>query len=520
MQWLSTVFPRAALLVVFFTTTACPVVAAPRSGELELHVVDTDTGKPLACRIHLKNARGRPRKAPGMPFLEDHFVFRSPIQLTLREGNYTFEVECGPEYHTQTGHFKMDRGGTDSKTLKMKRFVNMAKEGWWAGDLHVHRPVKDIDLLMQAEDLHLTEVVTWSNAKNEWERAREQLADQPQRNAKRHFEICAGRDGRKSGGLAIFPLSSSETKLPAKGFQAFEDASEEYPPGIELVAAWRDQEPVWIDAETPAARDLPIWVAHDLVDSVRLANHRYTRSGTAKQEPSAVPRDPARYPGTTGLGRWCEHIYYQLLECGLRIPPTAGSGSGDVGSPPGHNRVYVHCGDSFSPEDWWAGLKKGQVVVTNGPLLRVQVDGKPPGYVFQGKSGETLQLQPEVKLSVKEKVDYLEIVKNGRVVHAVSLQRGPGGKLPPLSFDQSGWFLIRVRAPSEKTYRFATTGPFYVEFEEPRISRQATRFFADWVAAQVTAIEIKDPEKRRKILGYYERAEEFWKKKTAQATAD
>ena len=119
MQWLSTGFTRSALLVVFFTTIPCFVVAAPRSGELELHVVDTDTGKPLACRIHLKNARGRPRKAPGMPFLEDHFVFRSPIQLTLREGNYTFEVECGPEYHTQTGHFKMDRGGTDSKTLKM-----------------------------------------------------------------------------------------------------------------------------------------------------------------------------------------------------------------------------------------------------------------------------------------------------------------------------------------------------------------------------------------------------------------
>ena len=131
-----------------------------------------------------------------------------------------------------------------------------------------------------------------------------------------------------------------------------------------------------------------------------------------------------------------------------------------------------------------------------------------------------MQLQPEAKLSVKEKVDYLEIVKNGRVVHAVSLQGGAGGKLPPLSFEQSGWFLIRVRAPAEKTYRFATTGPFYVEFEEPRISRQAARFFADWVAAQVTAIEIKDPEKRRTIQGYYEQAEEFWKKKTAQATAD
>ena len=525
MQWLSTSWPGrsialsiAVLLVAFLP---CQVIAVPRSGELQLHVVDAETGKPLACRIHLKNERGRPRKVPKKPFLEDHFVFKSPLQLVLREGNYTFEVECGPEYKTRTGHFKMDRGGTDSKTLHMQRFVNMADEGWYSGDLYVHRPVKDIDLLMEAEDLYLAQVITWSDRKNEWNRSRDQLADREPKHTERHFAICGGRDTRESGGIAIFPLSTGKTKLPETGFPATTGGTAaQYPPTMELAMVWRDQEPVWIDAESPATRDLPLWVAHDLIDSVRLANHRYTRGGIAKQTLNAFPRDPKQYPGANGLGHWCENIYYQLLESGVRIPPTAGSGSGDVGNPLGHNRVYVYGGESFSPTEWWKGLKEGRVIVTNGPLLRALVNGQPPGHIFQGKPGETLKLQPEVKLSLKEKADYLEIVKNGRVVQAVNLGKGAGGKLPPLAFNESGWFLVRVRASSDNTHHFATTGPFYVEFDEPRISRRAADFFGDWVAREANSLATDDPERWRKMQRYYEQAEDFWEKKAAQSTTD
>ena len=127
-------------------------LAAPRSGELEIKVIDATTKEPLACRMHLKNAKGRPRKLPKLPFLKDHVSFDGSLLMTLREGDYTFELECGPEYHTRMGHFSMERGGSDTKTVPMKRIVDMAAEGWWAGDLYVHRRVEDIPLLMRAED--------------------------------------------------------------------------------------------------------------------------------------------------------------------------------------------------------------------------------------------------------------------------------------------------------------------------------------------------------------------------------
>jgi hypothetical protein len=38
---------------------------------------------------------------------------------------------------------------------RSKRITDLAKEGWFGGDAHVHRPPADIELLTQAEDLHI-----------------------------------------------------------------------------------------------------------------------------------------------------------------------------------------------------------------------------------------------------------------------------------------------------------------------------------------------------------------------------
>src|SRR4029079_17111884 len=55
-----------------------------------------------------------------------------------------------------------------SKTVEMKRFVNMADNGWYSGDLDVQRPEKDLQLLMEADDVNVVPLLTWSNKKNPW----------------------------------------------------------------------------------------------------------------------------------------------------------------------------------------------------------------------------------------------------------------------------------------------------------------------------------------------------------------
>ena len=226
------------VLIAALSLLASPADA--RSGKLTLHVVDAESGAPLAGRMQLKNKRGRVRKVPRLPFYNDHFSFRSPLQLTLPEGNYTFEIECGPEYHTRTGHFTIERTGTDTKTLKMKRFGDMSAEGWWAGDLYVDRPLRDMDLLMQAEDLHLAQVVAWSDKKNELPRARKEAAKLTGGHAERQFSPYAGRDTRTRGGLAFFPTARENEPLKNEGALPLADSQDRYP----TAALWAAEDPV------------------------------------------------------------------------------------------------------------------------------------------------------------------------------------------------------------------------------------------------------------------------------------
>ena len=67
------------------------------TGQLELTVVDKDTGKPVACRMHLAGPNSnKPRRADKVPFWHDHFVLPGKMLLKLPLGNYTFVHRTRP----------------------------------------------------------------------------------------------------------------------------------------------------------------------------------------------------------------------------------------------------------------------------------------------------------------------------------------------------------------------------------------------------------------------------------------
>ena len=166
----------------------------------------------------------------------------------------------------------------------------------------------------------------------------------------------------------------------------------EYPPMSQFLELARQQAGVHVDIEKPFWWDMPVWVALGMVDSIELAHNHMWRDGMLDNEAWGKPRDKVFYPSPRGTGYWSQDIYYHLLNCGLRIPPSAGSASGVLDNPVGYNRVYVHCGETLTYDAWWEGLRAGRVVVTNGPLLRPRVNGELPGHVFQGKLGEVIEL--------------------------------------------------------------------------------------------------------------------------------
>ncbi|MBN1395789.1 MAG: CehA/McbA family metallohydrolase [Pirellulales bacterium] len=505
-------FPRKHVLGMFLLL-ALSGQRLDAGGQLELIVVDKDAGKPVPCRMHLYGPKkDRPRRIPGAPFWHDHSAIDGRVLLRLPNGRYEFLLERGLEYLWRKGHFTIEQRAEDTIEVDLRRFVDMSADGWWSGDLDVRRPAHDIELLMAADDLHVAQIVTWRNDKSDW-------------NNKPPEKPLVRFDNNRFYHLLAGALSRAGTDVLSLNWPTLPNApggGGEYPPIMQFLSEAREGGNVWIDADRPYWWDLPVLAALDLLDSVQTAGGNIHREGTTDNESPGRPRDRMFYPGPWGNARWAQHIYFQLLECGFRIPPTAGSGSGLSPNPVGYNRVYVQVDGELAYEKWWDGLRAGRCFVTNGPLLKPSVNGRLPGHVFRAAEGTKLALEIGLTLSTRDPISYLEIVKNGQVAHSIPFDKySKEGHLPKLTFERSGWFLVRAVTDLPKTYCFAMTGPYYVEIgNRRRISRAAVQFFLDWLHERARRIEIEDPQQKREVLAWHRRACDFWKELLARANAE
>ncbi len=462
--------------------------AAKYDGRLTLSVADEQTGRPLAVRMQLRDGRGRPVRIRQKDVVSqgDYVVFDGQLTLQLRKGSYRFDIDAGPEFHTRQGHFTIDRNAEDSKQVTIARKVNMQEEGWWSGDLDVQQRSRDTRLLMQAAHVDYVPLLTQQNIRGKCKTWKGHSHATPSELTPPLYGPWAALDRRRGGGLLLLGQAASldlcDLAADASSLSLLEEVSEVDSHVVAL---------------TPFAWDLPIWLAAGKLDAIQIIHRHALQNGTVDNEAWGKPRDKTFFPGKQGNGRWSEAIYQHVLNCGLRIPPAAGSGSGTNKSAIGANRMYIQCGGQFSRdapfsrEIWWQGLRSGRVLVTNGPLLRVSVEGHPPGHLFELGRNETRQFQIGLSLTfyAESPVEYLEIVKNGHVEHEVRLDdlAKQQGRLPALEFDDSGWFLVRAVTSNVQTYQLASTGPYYVEANDPsstggpRISRTSVQFFLDWL---------------------------------------
>jgi hypothetical protein len=487
---------------------------APEAGRVIITVVAETSDRPVPCRVHLKDAAGKAQRAASLPFWFDHFCCPGNAELSLPPGKYTYEIERGPEYRTVSGSFTLGARGETKIVARLQRLMDLTQEGWWSGELHIHRPIEDIELLARAEDLHVAPVITWWNNSNLW--ATKPLPAESLRRlpGDRYAFLLAGEDEREGGALLYFHLPRP---------LAIAGASREYPSPLRFVAEARKHKGAWIDVEKPFWWDVPVWVASGQVDSIGLANNHMCRDRMSESEAWGKPRVVERLPPPLGNGFWSQEIYYHLLNCGVRLPPSAGSASGVLPNPVGYNRVYVHLGPELKYDAWWEGLRAGRSFVTNGPLLRVRADGRLPGHVFTAAAGTELSIDLRADLTGRDAIRFVEIVQNGTLVRCVrteELQRT--GNLGAVKFTESGWFLVRAIADNPKTFRFASTAPFYVEVGESkrRISRASARFFVEWVRERAARVKLDDAAERAEVLRHHESARRFWEEVLGRANAE
>jgi len=493
-----------------------PASEAPAKAATLKIVVENEQGGPLPCRIHLKNGQGQPQRAGELPFFRDHFVCPGEVTLQLAAGTCSFEIERGPEYQRQSG--SVDLAESEVKTLKipLRRIADLAAQGWYSGDLHVHRAVEDMDLLMRAEDLYVAPTITWWNNRNPWTDRQPPRDPVLRFDGNRFCDIMAGEDEREGGALMFFRC---KRPLDIAG------ASREYPSPMKFVEQARQIGGIWIDVEKPFWWDVPVWLASGQIDSIGLANNHMCRSSVYASEAWGRPRETQRLPPPLGNGYWTQEIYYHALNCGLRVPPSAGSASGVLPNPVGYNRVYVHVGEEFDYDKWWDGLRAGRSFVTNGPLLLCRANGRLPGHVFSAAEGQQIDIEVEASLVTLDKVPAIELIKNGRVEQRVAPAAGHKASVSlRTTFNKSGWFLVRAITDNQQTFRFASTAPYYVEIapSKRRISKRSVQFFLDWAIERAKRVPAKldDPEKLREVLAYHQQARQFWEELLSKANAE
>jgi hypothetical protein len=502
-----------ALRPLLLATLNCACFITAYGATVQFTALDSDTDKPLPCRVHVKDAAGKPVQPRGLPFWHDHFVCAGSVELALAPGQYAYELDRGPEYSLTTGTVAVVANSPQAVTNRLRRLVNLAREGWWSGDLHVHRPPEDMELLMQAEDLHVAPVITWWNDQSLWRNRPPPANPLVRFDGDRFYHLMGGEDERAGGALLYFNLSEP---LDISG------AQREYPSPMKFLTEARQHKGVWVDVEKPFWYDTPVWLASGMVDSIGIAHNHMHRDGVYPGEAWGRPRDKQRLPDPQGNGFWTQEIYYHALNCGLRLPPSAGSASGVLPNPLGYDRLYVHLDGALGYEQWWEGLRAGRVFVSNGPLLRGRANGQWPGHVFKAAAAETVSLRLEAALDSRDPIASIEVIQNGRVVRRVPFSEWKQtGSLGTVKFDQSGWLLVRAMADVSGTFRFASTGPFYVEVGSPprRISKASAQFFLDWVRERMGQIKLADPRQQDEVVQPHRRAERFWREKVAQANA-
>lgn len=489
------------LLTVFF---AAQVHGA--GGTLTVKAKEESSDEPTITRFELWRGQPGGKHVPIRRTVPAGIgvVLDRSADLSLTDGAYAFRMIRGPEYRIVNGTFSLERTSLDDHTVRLPRMVDMLAKGWTSGDCCVVPSPNSLPLRMASEDLHLARTLGHVDAKPIAGRDR----DDPPKND----PSWISPDVAQHGGLLFYGIESNEKatdhSLPSESLVAISDND------------------VRVAIENPFAWQLPVWLASNRIDGFFVLGDwlRLDKKVLSVKE-GRPPVGPTLGNGQS-IGRWAERVYWNLLEAGFRIPPLAGSGSDARMTPVGYNRLYVGQPlDSYqqggelevrrvtTPEAWWDAAWQGRSVATNGPLLRPMLGGEMPGHVFQAKSGEVLQLQPELHLSVRDPVEYLEVVKNGKVHYSARLDEfaKKGGVIPPMMVKESSWVTIRVVTLYEDHFRAAMSAPWYIDFDNrPRINPDAVQFFRDWLTDYENRLKRLPPERLAPHVPFIRSARKFW----------
>ncbi|MBI3849168.1 MAG: polysaccharide deacetylase family protein [Verrucomicrobia bacterium] len=479
---------------------------------VEGEVVDAAGGKLLPARVYIRGGDGtwyfpksassagtairyERRNGANPNAVEMHTTLSAhPFQIELLPGRYTFTFEHGKEYFPETREVVVERG-LPKLTFRLRRWVNMAEEGWFSGDTHNHRDPAELPNTMLAEDVNVAlPMVDWTTSST--------IAPS-----------ASGRGFQGNFGDAPVPIDATHVWNPRNTeYEIFQTGRSNHMLGALLILNHRTRfdEPVLpvgrIAEKARAEGALLDLEKHNWpwsialvpllkVDLFELANNHHWETEYAVRN-WAVPAPAWMGLSNSGTGTerdWTLYgfqTYYALLNCGFRLRPSAGTANGVHPVPLGFSRVYVHLDEPFTYDAWMRGLAAGRSFVTTGPMVFAKVDDQWPGATFQA-TNQAKDYRLDCTVRSKQPLETVELIVNGLVTQRFEPQNKKTEvgsfateittSFSPKTTSWLAWRCFETRLAGR--FRFAHTAPWY--FEVTGQPLQPRRVETDWLVARV-----------------------------------
>jgi hypothetical protein len=206
-----------------------------------------------------------------------------------------------------------------------------------------------------------------------------------------------------------------------------------------------------------------------------------------------------------------EDSFYHYLNAGLRVPFSTGTDwfMYDLA------RVYTKVEGSLGIKSWLNALVAGRSFISNGPLLRLNIEGKDLGSTVELPSGREVS----VKASASGRLGFekLQLIKNGKVVSESEPQPKAGyveARLDrSIKIDEPSWLALRISTQANNEFGrqlFAHTSPIYIKVGGKSIRKPDE---VDYLIKQMEEAKqeiaakalFASPKEREAVLSVYEK---------------
>jgi hypothetical protein len=432
---------------------------------------DRDTSRPLAARVQVLASNGAlcapadsiHKHGTGEPF----FYADGTFAVDLPSGQADVVVERGTEYRPLRRTLTIPRHGAVELDLALERWARLAERGWYAGNTHIHYDEKEtraldrLHLDPRVEDLPVFIVSVLKRrelayASNAFPIGRHELS------APEHI-IDVGEESRHNdepwhiGYGHIMLINIKQIVEPISRGVLVDDSSPDYPPLVDACDLAHGQGGVVLWCHNADGMEAPVAAILGRLDGINLFDPWW--------------RDPDY------------DVWYRLLNCGLRIPASTGSDWYLCSS----NRVYADVGGTFSYERWLDALRAGRTFITDGPVLRLRVDGHAPSSDLLELSTSRQAAEVVLEWEGTQSVDRVEIVRDGEVAFTnQNVDRALSGRVQTtLDIEDAGWLAARCWGSRRTSYAhplWAHTSPVYLRATPGRATvRAASTAFVEHV---------------------------------------